>query len=66
MSGGINQVKAADPVNDFGEQVKHHTVNNAYRFQLWRDQHKHGVFQITVHLTEDDMALDAYQVEFTG
>ncbi|MDL3399292.1 intimin-like inverse autotransporter protein SinH, partial [Salmonella enterica] len=45
---------------------KHPTVNNAYRFLLWRDKNKDGVFQMSEQLTEEEMALYDYQWEFTG
>lgn len=62
----IYQVKATNPVNLIGKEDKHLTVNNAYRFLLWRDKNKDKVFQMSEQLTEEEMALYDYQWEFTG
>lgn len=62
----IYQVKATNPVNLIGKEDKHPTVNNAYRFLLWRDKNKDKVFQMSEQLTEEEMALYDYQWEFTG
>ncbi|EIO1214395.1 inverse autotransporter beta domain-containing protein [Salmonella enterica] len=66
LNAVIYQVKAANPVNLIGKEDKHPTVNNAYRFLLWRDKNKDGVFQMSEQLTEEEMALYDYQWEFTG
>ncbi|EBP7982467.1 intimin-like inverse autotransporter SinH [Salmonella enterica] len=46
LNAVIYQVKAANPVNLIGKEDRHPTVNNAYRFLLWRDKNKDGVFQM--------------------
>ncbi|EAA5142228.1 intimin-like inverse autotransporter protein SinH [Salmonella enterica] len=66
LNAVIYQVKAANPVNLIGKEDRHPTVNNAYRFLLWRDKNKDGVFQMSEQLTEEEMALYDYQWEFTG
>lgn len=66
LNAVIYQVKAANPVNPIGKEDKHPTVNNTYRFLLWRDKNKDGVFQMSEQLTEEEMALYDYQWEFTG
>ncbi|EJW3121120.1 inverse autotransporter beta domain-containing protein [Salmonella enterica] len=66
LNAVIYQVKAANPVNLIGKEDKHPTVNNTYRFLLWRDKNKDGVFQMSEQLTEEEMALYDYQWEFTG
>ncbi|EAO2687927.1 intimin-like inverse autotransporter SinH [Salmonella enterica] len=62
----IYQVKASSPINLIDKEDKHPTVNNAYRFLLWRDKNKDSVFQMSEQLTEDEMAQYDYQWEFTG
>ncbi|WP_423062226.1 intimin-like inverse autotransporter SinH [Citrobacter portucalensis] len=62
----IYQVKATNPVNLIGKEDKHPTVNNAYRFLLWRDKNKDNVFQMSEQLTQEEMARYDYQWEFTG
>lgn len=66
LNAVIYQVKAANPVNLIGKEDKHPTVNNTYRFLLWRDKNKDGVFQMSEQLTEEEMSLYDYQWEFTG
>ncbi|MBA3110149.1 intimin-like inverse autotransporter SinH [Salmonella enterica] len=62
----IYQLKTANPINLIGKEDKHPTVNNTYRFLLWRDKNKDGVFQMSEQLTEAEMAKYDYQWEFTG
>lgn len=62
----IYQLKTANPINLIGKEDKHPTVNNTYRFLLWRDKNKDGVFQMSEQLTEAEMAQYDYQWEFTG
>lgn len=62
----IYQLKASNPINLIGKEDKHPTVNNTYRFLLWRDKNKDGVFQMSEQLTEAEMAQYDYQWEFTG
>lgn len=62
----IYQMKTSSPVNLSGKQDRHPVVNNTYRFVLWRDANKDGVFQMSEQLAEDEMALYDYQWEFTG
>lgn len=62
----IYQAKASSPINLIGKEDKHPVVNNIYRFVLWRDKNKDGVFQMSEQLSEDEMALYDYQWEFTG
>ncbi|MDE9618938.1 intimin-like inverse autotransporter SinH [Citrobacter portucalensis] len=62
----IYQVKATNPVNLIGKEDKHPTVNNAYRFLLWRDKNKDNIFQMSEQLTQEEMARYDYQWEFTG
>ncbi|ECG8590005.1 intimin-like inverse autotransporter SinH [Salmonella enterica subsp. salamae] len=62
----IYQVKASSPINLIDKEDKHPTVNNVYRFLLWRDKNKDGVFQMSEQLTEEEMAQYDYQWEFTG
>ncbi len=45
LNAVIYQVKAANPVNLIGKEDKHPTVNNTYRFLLWRDKNKDNVFR---------------------
>ena len=41
-------------------------LNSSYRFVLWRDANKDGVFQLSEKLTEEEMKQYDYQWEFTG
>jgi adhesin/invasin len=66
VSGIIYQVKAAQPVNLMGKEQQHPTLNNTYRFALWRDANSDSVFQMSEQLTEEEMAQYDYQWEFTG
>ncbi|EJZ1812925.1 intimin-like inverse autotransporter SinH [Escherichia coli] len=62
----IYRVSATNPVNLIGNEKEHLPVDNAYRFVLWRDANKDGVFQQSEKLTEEEMAQYDYQWEFTG
>ncbi|EFH7123860.1 intimin-like inverse autotransporter SinH [Escherichia coli] len=62
----IYRVSATNPVNLIDNEKEHLPVDNAYRFVLWRDANKDGVFQQSEKLTEEDMAQYDYQWEFTG
>ncbi|EBS7635649.1 intimin-like inverse autotransporter SinH [Salmonella enterica] len=45
---------------------EHIPVNAAYRFVLWQDKNKDGIFQQSEKLTDEEMAQYDYQWEFTG
>lgn len=62
----IYRVSASNPVNLIDNEKEHLPVDNAYRFVLWRDANKDGVFQQSEKLTEEEMAQYDYQWEFTG
>ncbi len=62
----IYQTKVSKPVNLINNKETHPTLNNTYRFLLWRDKNKDGAFQMSEQLTADEMALYDYQWEFTG
>lgn len=62
----IYRISATNPVNLIDNEKEHLPVNNAYRFVLWRDANKDGVFQQSEKLTEEEMAQYDYQWEFTG
>ncbi len=62
----IYRVSATKPVNLIDNDKEHLPVDNAYRFVLWRDANKDGVFQQSEKLTEEEMAQYGYQWEFTG
>ncbi|MCC4039713.1 intimin-like inverse autotransporter SinH [Escherichia coli] len=62
----IYRVSATNPVNLIDNEKEHLPVDNAYRFVLWRDANKDGVFQQSEKLTEEEMAQYDYQWEFTG
>lgn len=62
----IYRVSTTNPVNLIGNEKEHLPVDNAYRFVLWRDANKDGVFQQSEKLTEEEMAQYDYQWEFTG
>lgn len=62
----IYQTKFSKPVNLINNKETHPTLNNTYRFLLWRDKNKDGAFQMSEQLTADEMALYDYQWEFTG
>lgn len=62
----IYRVSATNPINLIGNEKEHLPVDNAYRFVLWRDVNKDGVFQQSEKLTEEEMAQYDYQWEFTG
>ncbi|MGI3449798.1 intimin-like inverse autotransporter SinH [Citrobacter arsenatis] len=66
INGLIYQLKKSKPVNLIGNKEVHPTVNNGYRFVLWRDKNKDGVFQMLEQLSTEEMALYDYQWEFTG
>ncbi|EIE3135713.1 intimin-like inverse autotransporter SinH [Escherichia coli] len=67
--GGLNafiyRVGAAKPVNLIGNKEPL-PLNSSYRFVLWRDANKDGVFQLSEKLTEEEMKQYDYQWEFTG
>lgn len=62
----IYRVSATNPVNLIDNEKEHLPVDNAYRFVLWRDANKDGVFQQSEKLTEEEMTQYDYQWEFTG
>ncbi|EFC1526638.1 TPA: intimin-like inverse autotransporter SinH [Escherichia coli] len=62
----IYRISATNPVNLIDNEKEHLPVDNAYRFVLWRDANKDGVFQQSEKLTEEEMAQYDYQWEFTG
>jgi Protein of unknown function (DUF3442). len=62
----IYQMSAKNPLNLIGKEEQHLPLNNAYRFVLWRDKNKDGVFQMSEQLSEAEMAQYEYQWEFTG
>lgn len=45
---------------------EHIPVNAAYRFVLWQDKNKDGIFQQSEKLTDEEIAQYDYQWEFTG
>ena len=68
--GGLNafiyRVGAEKPVNLIGNEKQPLPLNNSYRFVLWRDANKDGVFQQSEKLTDEEMNQYDYQWEFTG
>lgn len=68
--GGLNafiyRVGAAKPSNLIGKDKEPLPLNNTYRFVLWRDSNKDGVFQQVEKLTDEEMAQYDYKWEFTG
>lgn len=62
----IYQTNTTKPINLIDKKDKHLTVNNTYRFLLWRDKNSDGVFQMSEQLSEEEMARYDYQWEFTG
>jgi adhesin/invasin len=68
--GGLNafiyRVGAEKPVNLIGNEKRPLPLNNSYRFVLWRDANKDGVFQQSEKLTDEEMKQYDYQWEFTG
>ena len=68
--GGLNafiyRVGAAKPSNLIGKDKEPLPLNNTYRFVLWRDINKDGVFQQVEKLTDEEMAQYDYKWEFTG
>ncbi len=68
--GGLNafiyRVGAAKPSNLIGKDKEPLPLNNIYRFVLWRDNNKDGVFQQVEKLTDEEMAQYDYKWEFTG
>ncbi|EFE6906272.1 intimin-like inverse autotransporter protein SinH, partial [Escherichia albertii] len=67
--GGLNafiyRIGATNPVNLIGNKDPL-PLNNTYRFVLWRDANKDGIFQQSEKLTDEEMAQYDYQWEFTG
>lgn len=67
--GGLNafiyRVGAAKSVNLIGNKEPL-PLNSRYRFVLWRDANKDGVFQLSEKLTDEEMKQYDYQWEFTG
>ena len=67
--GGLNafiyRISATNPVNLIGNKDPL-PLNNTYRFVLWRDANKDGIFQQSEKLTDEEMAQYDYQWEFTG
>ncbi|MCJ8727169.1 intimin-like inverse autotransporter protein SinH, partial [Escherichia coli] len=57
--GGLNafiyRVGAANPSNLIGKDKEPLPLNNIYRFVLWRDNNKDGVFQQVEKLTDEEM-----------
>ncbi len=66
LNGLIYQTKISKPINLINNKETHPTLNNTYRFLLWRDKNKDGAFQMSEQLTADEMAQYDYQWEFTG
>ena len=66
LNGLIYQTKVSKPINLINNTETHPTLNNTYRFILWRDKNEDGAFQMSEQLTTDEMALYDYQWEFTG
>lgn len=68
--GGLNafiyRVGAAKPSNLIGKDKEPLPLNNIYRFVLWRDNNKDGVFQQVEKLTDEEMVQYDYKWEFTG
>ncbi|MCH0692682.1 intimin-like inverse autotransporter SinH [Escherichia coli] len=62
----IYQTNTTKPINLIDKKDKHLTVNNTYRFLLWRDKNSDGVFQMSEQLSEEEMVRYDYQWEFTG
>ena len=62
----IYQINTKNPVNLIGKEDQHPTLNNAYRFVLWRDKNQDGLFQMSEQLSEEEMTQYDYQWEFTG
>ena len=62
----IYQTSASNPINLIDKEDKHVPLDNTYRFVLWRDKNKDGVFQMSEQLSEDEMAQYEYEWEFTG
>ncbi len=68
--GGLNafiyRVGADKPVNLIGNDKEPLPLDSTYRFVLWRDANKDGVFQQSEKLTDEEMKQYDYQWEFTG
>ena len=62
----IYQTNTESPVNLIGNEKSHPALNHTYRFLLWRDKNKDGVFQMSEQLTREEMAAYDYQWVFTG
>ena len=66
LSSLIYQTTTLNPNNLIGNEKTHPALNNTYRFLLWRDKNKDGVFQMSEQLTSEEMAGYDYQWKFTG
>lgn len=68
--GGLNafiyRLGVAKPVNLIGNDKDPLPLGNTYRFVLWRDANKDGVFQQSEKLTDEEMTQYDYKWEFTG
>ena len=62
----IYQIGAKKPLNLIGKENITLPVGNSYRFVLWRDKNKDGVFQMSEQLSEDELKQYDYEWEFTG
>ena len=62
----IYQTHVSNPVNLIGNKNGHLPLNSAYRFMLWRDKNKDGVFQMSEQLSAEEMAQYDYKWEFIG
>lgn len=66
VSAIIYQTSISHPVNLIDKENMHLPLNNTYRFVLWRDNNKDGVFQMSEQLNAEEMAQYDYRWEFFG
>ncbi|AKE59753.1 intimin-like inverse autotransporter SinH [Citrobacter farmeri] len=62
----VYQTRTGNPVNLIGKKDEHLPLSSAYRFMLWRDKNKDGVFQMSEQLSAEEMAQYDYKWEFFG
>lgn len=62
----IYRINDPSPHNLIGKTDEHIPVDASYRFVLWHDKNKDGVFQQSEKLTDEEMTQYEYEWEFTG
>ncbi|EQC1557183.1 intimin-like inverse autotransporter SinH [Citrobacter amalonaticus] len=62
----IYQMNASKPVNLISNDDFPLFTSKTYRFVLWKDKNKDGVFQMSEQLSREEMAQYDYRWEFTG